>query len=366
VPDDVSIERIQQRMALDRLREESAQSSAPAPAETGPAASGRRRRSPLEEARRRADQWYDDAVRLGHTLYKDANGNIADYAVMFIDTPSDGSCFFHAAAYDQFAPERSHARSAQLRDELVTELVERMNAQLIVYSEEYALGDLKECRNIIRHMGRMLFDDKTSASFIKMPIPPSPAEVDGWIKNREAKLRLKRTWAYAEMMHLTAHHIHHDIATVEFPWLWYRSDLADSLSEGDRKRLTTRFRPATYFPSSNPSQLMFMQFLRNHFQSIVFLSTDVNAPADRRIIRIVSAWERDEWIMRMARYWGAPQEDIEQLAEWRKEQRCRFRMPDGRICKQVLGHDSSIPHSHLRRKSVCTIPDGSDDGEGYD
>jgi hypothetical protein len=190
-----------------------------------------------------------------------------------------------------------------------------------------------------------------------MPIPPSPEEIKEWVKTREAKLRMRGTWAYTKMMNLTAEYVNHDILTIGFPYLWYRADLADSFDAGDRRAFNTSFQISTsYIASKSRGKLLFIQFLRNHFQSIVFLSTRINVPDDRRIIHHIDAWERHVWLMMIARYWGAPQRDVEDLERWIAHLRCRFVMPDGSFCAEDLGHDPSIiPHNHRRRQRVVHV-----------
>jgi hypothetical protein len=193
---------------------------------------------------------------------------------------------------------------------------------------------------------------------------PSPKELHTWIDSRKRVLRKKDTWAYTDLMHFTARVIPHNITIIAFPYLWYRAGQeAQGTDWNSRVYVHDVGRGFEIEQEGMPESTIFIQYVGNHYQSIVFLSTERDSVEAEKedsdsgrtprlsiitIVHSVPTWQRFKWVSRIARYWGFPRSGIENIEEWRSNHKCGYRMLEGgRSCTRQLGHDESIPHSAL-------------------
>jgi hypothetical protein len=307
-----------------------------------------------------AEKWYDPKYRLS----RNADGSFADYASLFINTPSRGSCFFNAVVYEADEREHNQVRADTLRGIATDRLMIRANELMDQYRNAYEDAktnhqQLLSCTDALFHLSDLLNDDSFSeciSAVYRYSQPsalPSPTVVNNWLTRLESVRRSPYDWAYCPFMQSAVEFLPHNVTVVDLPHHWF-------YPEGrlnNERPLTTGFSFRDYGKDeTNEYRLgheviqrvlspttIFIQFVGNHFQTILFLSTEEGI-GQGGIVHVVPSWERHKWLMRLARYWGLPRQAYDALEGYRRMRKCGFRLPGGLVCGLELGHCESSEH----------------------
>jgi hypothetical protein len=282
-----------------------------------------------------------------------------------VDTPANGSCFFYSVSYTLNNP-HSDDDAIDVRHDSVRLLMkvveERKSEYGLMYYEQnpdIALGsdEYDVLDRIVDSLSMLLDDTRILSSARSSHTLPSPKEINKWLESRKRVLRRKDTWAYTDLMHFTARAIPHNITIIAFPYMWYKAGQeVQGTNWISRVYVHDVGRGYEIEQEGMLETTIFIQYVGNHYQSIVFLSTDrvdeseeaehdLESRSDRSLVHAVPTWQRYVWVQRIARYWGFPRSGMESVEDWRMLHKCGYRMQDGSLCSRRLGHDESIPHA---------------------
>ena len=307
---------------------------------------------------RGAQKWYDERLALS----RNANGSRAEYACMFVNTPATGSCFFFSISYN---PTTAHDdnKAVEIRHQSVDLLMESVEEKARQYcmmielaadvKPTYGTDEYEVLLSIVDSLSMLLDDTRPLSQAKSSHNLPSSNELGKWIENRKRYLRRRDAWAYTDLMHCTARIIPHNITIIAFPYLWYK---AGHEVQGLRDQNSMfyvhdigRGYDMEQSEGALPPSTIFVQYVGNHYQSMVFLSCsateDVEEDKEEAVVHAVPTWQRYKWVMRVARYWGVAESGMENIQSWRSMHKCGYHMKDGRSCTRRLGHDETVPHA---------------------